>query len=475
MTQPFDYFVVFAEMRTGSNFLEANINAFDGLTCYGEAFNPAFIGYPNKDDILGVTQAQRDADPERLLGMIRKATHGLGGFRFFHNHDPRILPQILNDPRCAKVILTRNPIDSYVSWKIARATDQWKLTNVKKRKDGKAHFDADEFEAHLDALQSFQIALMHALQVTGQTAFYVAYEDLHDLDVMNGLAAFLGIEHRLEALDKSLKRQNPQPISEKVENFDDVEKALARLDRFNLSRTPNFEPRRGPVVPNYWAAPRTGLLYLPIPSGVQDVVLRWMAALDGTGIDELHTRFNQKTLRQWMRNHPGHRRFAVLRHPVTRAHAVFCNHILTLQPGSLRNIRNKLRRHHNLPIPEDEPGQAYSLEQHREAFKVFLKFVKANLDGQTAIRVDGNWATQAACLQGMADFALPDILVREDEMPVFLPALAMQAGHPGPDEPGEFAPETPYALDKVYDEEIEQLARDAYMRDYLMFGFSDWR
>jgi LPS sulfotransferase NodH len=27
----FDYFVVFAEMRTGSNFLEANINAMEGL------------------------------------------------------------------------------------------------------------------------------------------------------------------------------------------------------------------------------------------------------------------------------------------------------------------------------------------------------------------------------------------------------------------------------------------------------------
>ncbi|MEL7131520.1 MAG: nodulation protein NodH, partial [Pseudomonadota bacterium] len=45
----FDYFVVFAEMRTGSNFLEANLNALDGLSCYGEAFNPGFIGYPKKD------------------------------------------------------------------------------------------------------------------------------------------------------------------------------------------------------------------------------------------------------------------------------------------------------------------------------------------------------------------------------------------------------------------------------------------
>ncbi len=58
----FDYFVVFAEMRTGSNFLEANLNAFAGLTCHGEAFNPHFIGYPNSGgDCWVLTQAERDA------------------------------------------------------------------------------------------------------------------------------------------------------------------------------------------------------------------------------------------------------------------------------------------------------------------------------------------------------------------------------------------------------------------------------
>ena len=116
----FDYFVVFAEMRTGSNFLEANLNAFDGLTCHGEAFNPHFIGYPNKNEILGVTQAMREADPARLLQQIKAEPGVLGGFRYFHDHDPRVLDRMLVDPRCAKIILTRNPLDSYVSWKIAR-------------------------------------------------------------------------------------------------------------------------------------------------------------------------------------------------------------------------------------------------------------------------------------------------------------------------------------------------------------------
>ena len=230
MSKRFDYFVVFAEMRTGSNFLEANINGFPALSCLGEAFNPHFIGYPNREDCLGVTEAARNAEPHVLIDAVKNA-QGLAGFRFFHDHEPRVLESILNDARCAKIILTRNPVESYVSWKIAQETGQWKLTNVAKRKDAKATFDLKEFDAHLKALQAFQLRLMKALQTTGQTAFYVAYEDLQDVEVMNGLATFLEQPDRLERLDRNLKRQNPEPLSEKVENFEEMEAALASADR----------------------------------------------------------------------------------------------------------------------------------------------------------------------------------------------------------------------------------------------------
>ena len=189
MAAKFDYFVVFAEMRTGSNFLETNLNALDGVVCHGEAFNPHFIGYPKTKQILGVTQADRDSDPMRLIQVVRDAPDEMGGFRYFHNHDPRVLGQMLDDERCAKIILTRNPAESYVSWKIAKATGQWKLTDVKRRKDGAAMFDAEEFDAHVGALQAFQLELLSRLQTSGQTAFYVAYEDLQSVDVMNGMDA----------------------------------------------------------------------------------------------------------------------------------------------------------------------------------------------------------------------------------------------------------------------------------------------
>ncbi len=475
MTDRFDYFVVLAEMRTGSNFLEANLNALPSLACHGEAFNPHFIGYPNREELLGLSKPERDADPMSLLRRIAGERPGLAGFRYFHDHDPRVQDEILANPRAAKIVLTRNPVDSYVSRKIAQATGQWKLTNVARRQEaGQVAFDRDEFEAHLTELQAFQVTVMRALQRSGQTAFYVGYDDLQDVEVMNGIAAWLGVPERLEALDTSLKRQNPAPVESKVANFPEMEAALARLDRFDLSRTPNFEPRRGPAVPSFVAAAETPLLYMPIRSGPEETVARWLAALDGVPAEALGSGFSQKTLRQWKRARPGHRSFTVVRHPLARAHAAFCGKILATGPGSFLRIRGMLAKSYGAPLPEGDPGPDWDAERHRAAFEAFLRFVRDTLAGQTAVRVDAHWASQAQVLQGMAEFVLPDAIVREDEIGAWLPALALQVGHPAPPDPEPLPLRAPFGLAMIHDDGLESLAREAYARDYVMFGFDDW-
>lgn len=474
MTGPFDYFVVFAEMRTGSNFLETNLNAFDGFECHGEAFNPHFIGYPNRTEILGVTQAMRDADPARLIEAVKTQSKGLGGFRFFHDHDQRVLDIALDDPRCAKIVLTRNPVDSYVSWKIAQATGQWKLTNVKRRRDSKVQFDPAEFETHVAHLQSFQVFLLNRLQVTGQTAFYVAYEDIQNLDVINGLARFLGSDERLGALDASLKIQNPGGLDGKVSNYDEMERALSGQDLFNLSRTPNFEPRRGAAVPGYVTGARVPLLYMPVRSGPEDEVCAWMAALDDVPVDTLPTHLNQKALRQWKRRNPGHRSFTVLRHPVARAHDAFCKKILSTGPGAFADIRKTLRNFYKVPIPGGGPDDSYDRRAHREAFVGFLNFLRANLSGQTNIRTDAHWASQVAILQGMAQFGIPDMVVREADMEQHLTLLAAQVGYRDVQPPRHAPEDDPVALADIYDDEIEKLVSEIYQRDYVMFGFEAW-
>ncbi|MFN4172617.1 MAG: nodulation protein NodH [Pseudorhodobacter sp.] len=465
MTQRFTSFVLFAEMRTGSNFLEANLNALPGVTCHGEAFNPHFIGKLNQTDYLGVSLADRLADPARLIARMREATAtgsgGLSGFRYFHDHDPRVLPLVMDDPACAKIVLTRNPVESYVSWKIAQATNQWKLTKATKLKTAKARFDTADFESHLEALQQFQITLLHALQTSGQTAFYIDYEDINDTAVLNGLARFLGVEGRLATPDSTLKKQNPEEIEDKVGNFPEMEAALARLDRFNLARTPNFEPRRAPAIPSFVAA--RGALYMPLRGGPTAQVERWLAALG-----PIAREFNQKLLRQWLRRETPHRAFTVLRHPLARAHAGFCDMILT---AKLPMIREALIKTWKIALPN--PGEVMDRDAHRAAFVEFLGFLKQNVAGQSGLRVDPHFASQTAVLQGFAQFQTPDLVLREDRLAEGLAHLCAEIGQPCPPLPALEEPSLK-ALTAVHGPDLEAAARDAYARDYAAFGFGDW-
>lgn len=469
----FDYFVVLAGMRTGSNFLETNLNAFPSISCLGEAFNPYFLGYPNRTELLGFTQAQRDVDPVRLIDRIR-AERGLAGFRLFHDHDTRARAAALPDPRCAKIVLTRNPLESYVSWKIARETGQWKLTDVARRRAAQIRFDPAEFAAHLDAQQGFLLEIRETLQTTGQTAFYLDYEDLRSIDVMNGLAVWLGIDERIEALDQSLKPQNPGPLRDKVANPDAMERTLARLDAFSVSRTPIFEPRRGPAAPSYIAAAEAPLLFLPVSGAPVAEVRTWLAALDDATEDQLRSSMSQKDLRQWKRRHPGHRSFTILRHPAARAHAVFCARILQTGPGCLSQIRDTLRRVHRLPIPKSWPDEGYDRAAHRTAFRAFLEFLRANLAGQTAIRVDSAWASQSQILQGFGEFAPPDHVWREEEWRSAAADLSARMGLPPVPAP-DAASDEPFQLADIHDADIETEIRQIYQRDFMMFGFGPWR
>lgn len=453
----FDSFVMLAAMRTGSNFLEANLNALPGVACHGEAFNPHFIGKLNQTELFGVSLAARDADPLALLRAMRAQTPGLSGFRYFHDHDARVWPAVMDDPRCAKIVLTRNPLDSYVSWKIAQATGQWKLTNAKRLKTAQAHFDGAEFRRFTDDLQAFQRRILHALQAGGQTAFYLDYEDLQDLDVINGLAAFLGIKGRLEALDDTLKKQNPDDIADKVENPDEMLAALGGLDWFGLGRTPNFEPRRSAAIPSFRAA--GPVLYMPVKGGPEARVDGWMA-----GIGPVQGDFIQKSLRQWMRGREGFRSFTVVRHPLRRAHAAFCDRVLG---GGAPEVRGAFQRTMAVDLPPPRQAAQMAADDHAAAFLAFLRFAKLNLSGQTAVRVDAHIATQTLVIQGFAQIQPPDAVLREDRLVQGLAWLAAEAGVPCPPLPDDPPPAVPRSP------EIDAAAREAYARDFQGFGFAD--
>ncbi len=473
MTRRFDSFVIFAEMRTGSNFLESNLDLFPGLKTYGEAFNPYFMVRPGTAELFGLSVAQRNDDPVRLFDLLKERTDGLPGFRFFHDHDRRIFERVIDDPRCAKVVLTRNFVEAYVSRAIARETNQWALGNVKHAKKAKAVFDAHEFEAQLGEIKAFQLEILGRLQKSGQTAFYLNYDDIGDLEVINGLARFLGEETQLEGHADKFKKQNPEPLKDKVANYDAMVRAVAQITAFDLDDAPNFEPRRPASVPSYFAAPKTPLLFLPIPSGPVEELRGWLAELDRAPPEHLVTGMSQRALRKWKRLHPGHRSFTVLRHPVARAHAAFCQHLLGNTAAESR-LRTALRTQYKVPLPKSAaPGDGWSREDHRAGFLGFLAFVRKNLAGQTSIRVNPSWATQAQVMAGFSQVIQSDHVLRESRLDLGLQCLGQDVGRDAPPAPKQ-RPDRPFALAEIYDDTVEAAVQRTYQRDYVQFGFRDW-
>lgn len=470
MTRQFDCFIIFAEMRTGSNFLESNLDQFAGLTCYGEAFNPYFMVSPKTKELFGVTTAARDKNPMDLIEAIKKGTDGLPGFRFFHDHDPRVFEMLIDDPRCAKVVLTRNHVESYVSRKIAWETDQWQLNDVHDVIKKQATFHGWEFERLFYRMKNFQLQIKDRLQRSGQTAFYVDYEDAQDIGVINGLARFLGEEGEITEFAGKFKKQNPETLAEKVVNFDKLEETIAAIDFFDLHKIPNFEPSRPAAVTNYVMSDAAGLVFMPVKGGPSEAVTDWLGRMG-----EVEQGFTQKDLRKWKRQHKGHRSFTVLRHPVARLHAVFCAYLVNHGPDTYWDIKHALRESYGVNLPEAEPGDDWTLAAHKAGFLQFIDFVDKNLKGQTGIRVDAGWASQSAVLQGFAGFALPDHVLREDQLAKGLAGILSEKGieDTAPQIAGT-TPDTPYALTDVYDDEIEGKIRKLYQRDYMMFGFKPW-
>jgi hypothetical protein len=283
------------------------------------------------------------------------------------------------------------------------------------------------------------------------------------------LAAYLGVDAPRKKTIQKTKVQNPSKLEDKVLNVPEMIEALSGIDHFNLSNTPNFEPRRGPAIPSFIAAKGGGLLFAPVSGGPEAQIIQWLSCIGKEA--GLLGEFNQKTLRAWKRGHKGHRCFTVVSHPVARLHRVFCRKIVSQDKGAFHEIRERLRTTYKLPLPLTDGS--YSLEMHREAFIKFAQFVHGNLNGQTSVRVDSAWASQSEVLKGFAEFVSPDLVLREETLVKELDYLSGLVGVPSVAVP-QMAIDTPYALGDIYDADVEGAVRSAYQRDYMSFGYKSW-
>lgn len=228
-------FVLLASQRTGSNVLNQNLNQFPGVLCHNEVFNPAFVGLatPYLNLFGGKEQAKetRDADPVAFRDALLKVSDaGCVGFHLFPGHQQAVIDDVLANPEIRKVCLRRSVFQSYISLRIAQQTNVWLVRHppVEGKATGekapvKVEFDAQDFERYENELRKFWNQVFTVLERTGQECFSIWYSQVNDIDVLNRCAEFIGAPAPIKELQKTLKKQNPASLIDKVSNYADLE------------------------------------------------------------------------------------------------------------------------------------------------------------------------------------------------------------------------------------------------------------
>jgi LPS sulfotransferase NodH len=222
-------FVILGAMRSGANVLAANLNQFSGVVCHGRAFDPACVelreGYHRKIAMERIETEKRDAECREFLSRLFSDPDAVAvGLIMFPGDSPEALDLLLRDRDVRKILLRRSLFHAYASLLIAKQTDVWRImangtTPAAPAPTPKVRFVTAEFERYKKQIDSQEGHVLSLLRDTGQSFFRIWYQKVNNLESINELAKFVGLDTSISALSPHTLKQNPHDIKQKVENW----------------------------------------------------------------------------------------------------------------------------------------------------------------------------------------------------------------------------------------------------------------
>lgn len=232
-------FLLVGMMRSGSNFLERQLNLLPDVRCHGELFNPAFIGFSHeaKGQLAGFSRndpAQRNEDEDAFVRAVDGACdRGILGLRLFLDHSPGMTSRLLYDAAVKKVVLSRNLLEAYISLETARETGVWLTTEAAKAPPEPVKVDINKLVTFSLRQSLYYNDVQTVLHETGQSYLQVDYNEIKNLDKLNEIASFIGSPHRFQEVSEPIQKQNPGSLEDRIVEFP---KLLQELKRRQLAR-----------------------------------------------------------------------------------------------------------------------------------------------------------------------------------------------------------------------------------------------
>jgi len=227
---------ILARQRTGGNLLADYLTSIPGLSLEHEFLNPVFhYGIrPRPENAAALFRHVRyslNALPGRLAGckilIGQFALHGIT-FEEFH----------AQFPTSKYLVLYRRETDKqFVSLKVAHATKQYLATEKDSLKQVTVRVDPEEISEFYERNKDEYESVMRAPFIP-QAARVVCYEDLaaRPQELFDEvICPFLDLPPT--EIETKLVKQARRPISETVENYDEVQEVLQKYGTFDLQQS----------------------------------------------------------------------------------------------------------------------------------------------------------------------------------------------------------------------------------------------
>jgi hypothetical protein len=232
-------FLLVGMMRSGSNFLERQLNLLPDVRCHGELFNPAFIGFSHEPAGRPAGYSRdnpgaRNADEDAFIAKVDQACdRRIVGLRLFLDHSAPMTARLLHDPTVAKVVLSRNLLEAYISLETARETGVWLTTEAAKAPPKPVKVDVNKLVTFALRQSLYYNDVQTVLHETGQTYLQIDYNEIKNLGKLNEIARFIGSQHQFKTVAEPIQKQNLGSLEERIVDFP---KLVEELKRRQLAR-----------------------------------------------------------------------------------------------------------------------------------------------------------------------------------------------------------------------------------------------
>ena len=159
--------------------------------------------------------------------------------------------------------------------------------------------------------------------------------------------------------------------------------------------------------------------------------------------------------------------FTFVRHPLRRAHSLYCEKICNISPYSFKSVREIIKKKYGANF-----FSSVNLEQEAKNFFAFLNFIRDVQTNQIEFRKDPHWMPQINTIKRGSKVRSLDFIGRIETFEEDFYFICKKAGLPHQNIPHyNKSPKPQFSYEQILNDEIRILGELIYAEDLFSFAY----